>query len=217
MSPSADDEMRLLPGPEAKELAELHLLHHDLDHAVKAIRLLVDAFGEREFTEAEQIMRLGLYRDAVVQFVACFDGSAPLFLQVADIYSDDANASSSFHYLKTLRDTFAAHRNGPARQCAVGVIPGPTGPRGTGHLKMVLHVPDSNQLKHTHDFISKARQHVLQRLEILDQQLRAAAMAMSREEILALPSASTRNANPKEMRLSRERFGRTFRPSSAPK
>jgi hypothetical protein len=76
---------------------------------------------------------------------------------------------------------------------------------------MVVHVPDSLQLKLTHDFMSKARQHVLHRLEKLEQQVSAAAMAMSREEILALPSASTRNANTKEMRLSRERFGRTSR------
>jgi hypothetical protein len=41
--------------------------------------------GERKFSEAENITRLALYRDAPVQFVGCFDGSALLFLSVPDV------------------------------------------------------------------------------------------------------------------------------------
>jgi hypothetical protein len=208
MAELTDDEMRLLPSSEARALAELHLLHDDLAHAVQAIRLLVDLFGAREFTEAEQTIRLSLYRDALVQFTACFDGTTPLFLRVPDVYPGDPNAPSYFESLKALRDTFAAHRGGPSRQCAVGVIAGPSGPLGIGHLKVRLHVPELLELKYTHDFILKAKKHVQQRRDDLEKHVRIAAMAMSKEEILALPGAHGYNVLPNEMRLGRERFVR---------
>lgn len=206
MSAVPDDEMRLLGTPEAKELAELHLLRHDLDHCVKAFRLLVELYGEREFTEAENLTRLALYRDALVQFIACFDGSAPLFLKVPDVYPGDDNAQSYFNSLKDVRDSYAAHRHGPSRQCAIGVIAGPSGPLGTGNLMMVRHVPPLFDLKHHHDFAWKARRHVEARMEVLNQVVSTAAMSMSRDQILALPSAQGYDIRDGEVRLGRQRF-----------
>jgi hypothetical protein len=203
-----DDEMRLLSTPQAKDLGELRLLADDLGHGVHALRILVEVYVEREFTPAERVIRLSLYRDALVQFVACFDGSTPLFLKVSEVYAGDPNAQSYFDSLKALRDTFAAYRHGPSRQCAVGVVASAQGPLGTGYISVRFDVPELEELKHTHDFILKTRRHVLQRVTELDKHVTADAMAMTREQILALPGAHGYNVQTHEMRLSRERFAR---------
>lgn len=201
-----DDEMRLLSSPEAEELGELYLLQKDLDHCVKAFRLLVEIYGEREFSEAENLIRLALYRDAIVQFIACFDGSAPLFLKVPDVYPGDENAQSYFNSLKDIRDGYAAHRHGPSRQCAVGVVAGLSGTFATGRLLILRHVPPIADLKHHHDFALKARLHVDARIASLERTVTTAAMAMSREQILALPGAHGYNVREGEARLARRRF-----------
>jgi hypothetical protein len=210
-----DDEMRALPSPDAKELSELYLLEHDLNHSVQALRILIEVYEKRKGPAEVEIIRLALYRDAIVQFVACFDGTAPLFLKVPQVYPSDPNAQSYFDSLKALRDTFAAHRGGPARQCVVGVVAGPTGPLGVGHMKINFHVPEELELKHTHDFMFKARRHVRTRIDAMLSHVTADAMAMTREAILSLPGAHGYSVPAAEMRLSRDRLTRRRRHAAA--
>lgn len=165
-------------------------------------------YGDRPFSDVEIVIRLALYRDALVQFVACFDGSAPLFLAVPSVYPGDPNAQSFFESLKALRNNFAAHRHGAARQCVMGVVADASGPIGVGKIAIHVVVPEIVELRHILAFVWKARRHVQERAEMLNVVVTQQGMAMSRENILLLPGAHGYNMRPEDMRLSRERLAR---------
>src|ERR1700704_3372810 len=53
-------------------------------------------FSGPKFTAEEETVRLSLWRDALVQFVACFDRTAPYHLRAEDIYHDGNKGLSYF-------------------------------------------------------------------------------------------------------------------------
>jgi hypothetical protein len=79
---------------------------------------------------------------------------------------------------------------------------------GIGRMMARVHVPTLIELKHTHAFVWKAWQHSSKRAADVEAEVTERAMAMSRDQILALPGAHLYNVRPEEMRSGRESFAR---------
>lgn len=201
--------MRLLSTPEARELGELNLMEADLQHVVHALKILIEQFGGRDnFNAGEEVIRLSLYRDAVLQIVSCFDGSgsAALYLKISEVYVGDPNAASYLESLRAIRGSFVAHRAGAARQGIVGLIASEEKVIGTASLSVRYHVPALTDLKHMHDFALKAGRHVIGRKTKLDEHVGEFVMAMPIEEAHKLPEAGIRAPLVEELHNSREAF-----------
>jgi hypothetical protein len=66
--------IRELNSPLARELAELELLLYDIESAFHQITLWRGQFAPRgSMPREEKALSLALFRDAIVQFVGCFD------------------------------------------------------------------------------------------------------------------------------------------------
>ncbi len=194
--------------PEARELAELHLLKVDLDHAHRALEL---AFNMPEQGEDGHVVVLSLLRDAIVQFCACFGKSEPYKLDKNEVFKGRDNWEMAFDAILDKRDTFAAHRFGPDRQCDIlaGFLAGSTPQAGYINLVWTGFTPE--QAPNVLLLVAIAREYVEGKIAaqtaVVNQQL----AGMTQEELIALPDNLV--TAPGLLRQSRERH----RKSTAPK
>jgi hypothetical protein len=129
---SADGPMKALNTPSAQEYAENILLLMDMRESLAAMECWERRFASSRDPE-DQLIGLSLFRDAIVQFVGCFDKTAKFPLNAEKIYGDHEGGLSSFQWFKDFRDAYAAHKFGAQRQCIVGVI-SHGGQRDVAHL-----------------------------------------------------------------------------------
>jgi hypothetical protein len=118
--PKSDLPIRELNSPLARELAEIELLSHDVETAFYEIELWRSNPPRASMTREERAVSISLFRDAIVQFIGCFDKTAEFSLRKEDIYKEP-DELEFFQWLQDLRDAFAAHKFGPYRQCVAGV------------------------------------------------------------------------------------------------
>jgi len=76
-----------------------------------------------------------LFRDAIVQFVGCFDRGAEHPVDEKVVFSQVERGAEYIAWLKDIRDSYAAHRFGTLRQCVAGVMIDKAGAIvGVGHI-----------------------------------------------------------------------------------
>jgi hypothetical protein len=203
-------EMKELATPDAKELAEMFLLQQDLASSFQAMKLWHERYWRKENpTPEDTLIANSLFRDAILQFIGCFDRTAQYRLSVQDVYKSTQGATEYFSWLQDIRDAYIAHKFGPDRQCAVGVF---SDSKGTvisiGHFVSVYAGP-SEGARDLIEFIAIAGRYLNSRIEDLHAQVLAAAKAMSKEDLNALPIARAYGVGPNDTRMSREKFKRS--------
>jgi hypothetical protein len=195
---------RRLDTPEAVDVAELHLMKMDIEYCLQALAFLTASFGRRIIGEVDFVIRQGLYRDAIVQFVACFDRSAPFHFQAEDIYFAENGGLAFFQLLRDLRDAFAAHRFGPLRQSHVGLIMPGDGTIGLRYFdRLSFPPPDSGEAIR---FMGETLRHIEQRLETATSRLEDAVAKMTVAAVEALPELVVPDVSLDDIRMGREAF-----------
>jgi hypothetical protein len=202
--------LKELATPEAKELAEMLLLRQDLASSFQAMQLWHKRYWQKENgTPEDTLIATCLFRDAILQFIGCFDSTAQYKLSVQDVYKSTQGATEYFKWLKDIRDAYIAHKFGPHRQCIVGVFSDSNGTViGNGHFVSVYLGPQEGA-RDLIEFIAIAGRYLNSRIEDLQAQVLAAAKAMSKEDLNALPIARAYGVGPNETRMTREKFKRS--------
>jgi hypothetical protein len=205
--------MRELNTQAAKELAEYILLQSDLKTALSMMALYFDKYaGAKDIPEQEQDLVLSIFRDAITNFIACFDpikGAKGIHLDRDVIYGKTNGGLEFFAWMKDIRDSYAAHRFGPHRQCLVGVILGSDGKViGTGHMKMIYSGPIADAKGEMLSFISIAGKYVDSKIRELGEMVVKEANLLTAEQLAALPVAQIRAPDPGDIRTSRAAFQR---------
>jgi hypothetical protein len=197
-------QVRELDSPLARELGELNLICMDMETTFLAIDLWrVKYVPMKDMTSTERTVALALFRDAVVQFVGCFDRTAEFSLQKEDIYKTDRELAY-FAWLRDLRDSYAAHKFGPYRQCAVGVD---VKTRRVRFLTQIYRGPTTaEQLQ---KFVAKAAVHAALRMKGIAEQLNRQTASLTDEQLAAMPISEIHPVTNSEMRMSRSKFLRS--------
>jgi hypothetical protein len=197
--------LREIDSPLAKELGEIQLITQDIETAFRAIDLWRKKYAPKTaMTPKERTVCLALFRDAVVQFVGCFDKNSKYSLRKESVYTTD-DQIAYFDWLQDLRDSYAAHQFGPYRQCVVGVnLSGPS--RRIEYINQLYRGPNlGDQLQ---DFISIAGTYSAFRMKELTEKLLRSLDSVTDEELSALPIAKTHQVGLSEVRMSRAAFRR---------
>ena len=201
--------LRLIESPTATELEEMQLILHDLQQASRAMKLWAKNYApkEGEMDDETQLIFISMARDAIVQFVGCFDSTAKIKLSAAEVFAHIENGVSFFNSLKDIRDSYAAHRFGPMRQCVAGIIAADDGKIvGAGHLMQQGFPMDGEHVGPFLIMIREAGKFTAKRCSELADKLKAEASTLTAEALLALPVARTTAPSSEQIRMSREKF-----------
>jgi hypothetical protein len=186
------------------ELAEYMLLLLDLQSSMAAIKIWHEKYADDPKSQENQIVSTSLFRDAIVQFVGCFDKSAKFRLKPEEIYRDDDGALSYFQWLNDVRNAYAAHKFGALRQMVVGVFVDPQkGVVGTGHLGGIYAGPVKEAGPQMLAFMAIAKAHLEQKIQALSEELIKFAKTLSLEQLNALKTARVYGVDPHEVSKSR--------------
>jgi hypothetical protein len=114
-------QARQFSSPQAVALTEAYLVASDLRKSLSNMKALIDHYPADDADTEERIIAEALFRDAIVQFAGCVGDAAPLINEnrAAKGKGEDIDA---IHYLQDFRDSYAAHRFGPLKQCVIAVI-----------------------------------------------------------------------------------------------
>ncbi len=210
--------LRQVDTPLAKELAEYILIQKDLQGAIAAMTLWHESYAEQPVDTPQRLIGTSLFRDSIVQFVACFDPSSSHPLSAEEIYGHDPKGVSSFQWFKDIRDSYAAHRFGAFRQCTTGVIQNPiTGlVAGVGHIAAAYKGQNKADGPILTGFMQTALNFVDTKVQHLTFSFQAEASALTKEQIETLPIAQVRPIIQEESRVSRESFRRALATGQPP-
>lgn len=118
----ADVLKKALSSPLAEELAELYLLHEDLENSYNAMSLFFDRYVDSPPGHDDFTVRMSLFRDAIVQFAQCFSKDEPLKPRPEEVYANTQGWKPLYDIMSNLRNGYAAHNFSLHRQhgvCAV--------------------------------------------------------------------------------------------------
>src|SRR5689334_22406386 len=101
--------LKALDSALAKEYAENLILQQDIQNSLEAMRIWHEKYASATEPES-RIIAQSLFRDAIVQFVGCFDKTSHYPLSVEAIYRHDPNGMASFQWFKDVRDAYAGHK-----------------------------------------------------------------------------------------------------------
>ena len=202
--------LRTLSTPAATRLAELYLHQHDIEGSIKALELWSRSFEGLPEEDANAI-RASLFRDAIVQFVGCFDRTDKEHrLAFENLYQGVDKADAYFGWLKDLRDAYAAHRFGPLRQVAVGAAELPNGKHALGLLRNVFMGPHQEEGPRLRAFMQIASKALSEKITELNEQVLQEVTSMTSQEFESLPWARTTKAvGAEEIRQSRAAFAKS--------
>ena len=207
-----DSSLKAIDTALAKEYAESLILQHDMRTSLAAMNLWKEKFASQEAPE-ESLLAQSLFRDAIVQFVGCFDKTAQFPLLAEEVYKDNADGLSLFAWFKDVRDAFASHKFGAFRQCVVGVVES-GGQRGLGQIMAVYSGQSKEDGEILLAFMNVAAIHLDDRVTRLRTALMEYVGLLKMEEIAKLPDASARTLKMPEARYTRADLRRS---SPAPK
>jgi hypothetical protein len=209
------DEMTLLQGAAAKELssqdalamAELALINNDLNTCLRSLRIIKRQYLSDECSDEERDVKLALFRDAVNLYVSAFVGTG-YKLNTETVYSAVEGFSEFFQWARDVRDTYAAHTFGPARQCAIAIAVDPkTGlSMGTGPVRLEWDFVTVEAVDELGKAATIASKYAAECGQHLNDEVNSQAEKLSKEEIAALPPARLHVPAPTELRMTRERF-----------
>lgn len=195
--------LRQLDTLQAQELAELYIFQHDMHMAIITLELWHEKYAEKNSRTEEGLIGQSLFRDAIIQFVGCFDKSARFALSANDIYGRYPNGLASFQWFQDTRDAYAAHKFGAQRQCVVGIVYGPPMATGIGKLMAAYKGQKKADGPQLVGFMRSAATHLDRKIKELETNLLASVVTMSSEQIEALKIATVRQLHPSESRISR--------------
>lgn len=197
---------RELATRDALELGEWNLILHDLETALGNIEVLMTVYNGPDMPKRDHVIAEALYRDAVVQFVGCFDDDPrKCKLSKGEVYRDVPNGLDAMKYLQDLRDTFAAHNFGPMRQCYLIVMPGELA-SAFRPLRLTYSLPIPDLLPEYATLIRAAMKAATDKILALHEKVVAHLGELGAAGIGKLPLVSIRTAQPHEMRQSRASF-----------
>lgn len=202
----ADAPLKALDTALAKEYAENLILQQDMRTSLEVMKLWHEKYASATEPEARVIGK-SLFRDAIVQFVGCFDKTAQYPLSVEAIYGHDPNGLSSFQWFKDVRDAYAGHKFGAWRQCFVGVIER-DGQRGVGHLFAAFRGQQKEDGDQPRGFMQTAATHLDANVERLREAAMKSVESMKPDEIAALKEATARTLKMPEARFTRSDLNR---------
>ncbi|QWG20611.1 hypothetical protein KMZ68_12650 [Bradyrhizobium sediminis] len=202
----ADTPLKTLDTALAREYAENLILQQDMQTSLETMKLWHEKYASTTETEA-RIIGKSLFRDAIVQFVGCFDKTAQYPLSAEAIYGHDPNGVSSFRWFKDVRDAYAGHKFGAWRQCVVGVIEH-DGQRGVGHILATFLGPQKEDGDQLRGFMQTAANYLDANVDRLRQAVMKHVESMKPEEIASLKEASARTLRMPEARFTRADLNR---------
>jgi hypothetical protein len=202
----ADAPLKALETALAKEYAENLILQQDMQNSLETMRLWHDKYVSATEPEA-RIIAKSLFRDAIIQFVGCFDKTAQFPLSAEAVYGKDANGMISFQWFKDVRDAYAGHKFGAWRQCIVGIIEH-EGQRGIGHLLATFRGQQKEDGDQLRGFMQTAANYLDSNVERLREALMKFVGSMNTEEVASLKEATARTLKMPEARFTRADLNR---------
>ncbi len=191
-----------LTTPEAIELGEYRLILSDLRASLWALGFIQKGWdGISLPTEVHE----ALFRDAVVQFVACFDTPGQASLSSEAVFGADADDERNFRYIRGMRDSYAAHRFGPQRQSFILISLIEQG-FGIGEYKVTFSMPALESLPKYEHVVGLAIAAAEAREAELLREVSAQVTALGPEGIAKLSPPKVRSPKPEEHRMSRKTF-----------
>jgi hypothetical protein len=196
-----DGPMKALDTPAAKEYAENILLVMDMRESIAAMECWERRFAESTDPE-DALIALSLFRDAIVQFVGCFDKTAKFPLDAKTIYGDSEGGVESLQWFKDIRDAYAAHKFGAQRQCSVGVV-SHDGQRDVGQIWARYRGQTKAEGPMLRGFMQKAADYLVAHMQELGKKVQEEIRQMSDEDVAKLSDAGTRTLKMEEARFTR--------------
>lgn len=204
--------LRHISSPAASKLAEMILIHCDLKNVLNICYIIIERYSETEKENSEDtLVGLSLFRDCVVQFIACFGSNPQKHLDKNSVYQEEhPSFLEFFQIVLDIRDTYAAHNFGPLRQCIVGAVSIPREPGAepvfvVGHVAMVPSVPERDWMMDFVKLVEIAERFADQSIRILSDEVFDTIKSTPCEEIMALPDVLLSNPDG-SLRMTRERF-----------
>jgi hypothetical protein len=203
----ADAPLKALNTAVAKEYAENLILQDDMRTSLETMKLWHEKYASATEPE-DRTIAASLFRDAIVQFVGCFDKSSQFPLLAEAIYGHDPYGMSSFQWFKDVRDAYAGHKFGAWRQCVVGVIERDDGQRGVGHILAIFRGQQKEDGDQLRGFMQTAATYLDAQVDRLREALKKSVEAMKPDEIASLNDASARTLKMPEARFTRADLSR---------
>jgi hypothetical protein len=202
----ADAPLKALNTTVAKEYAENLILQQDMRTSLETMKLWHEKYASATEPEDRTIAE-SLFRDAIVQFVGCFDKSSQCPLSAEAIYGHDPNGMTSFQWFKDVRDAYAGHKFGAWRQCVVGVIER-DGQRGFGHILATFRGQEKEDGDQLRGFMQTATAYLDAHVDRLRETVKKSVEAMTPDEVAFLNDASARTLKMPEARFTRADLNR---------
>jgi hypothetical protein len=205
---TSDHAIRELSIPLSYEISEYLIIREDIETSIKSIRLWFDKYPFSSSKDGDRkLISQSLFRDSIVMFVGCFDKNAKVALASSEVYSMHDGSLQYFHWLKDIRDAYAAHKFGPLRQLTAGVVIDRQGSFIKISYDWYFYAgPKRSQRDQMIQLMLKAGQFVQDRINKLGVQLEDYAKRLSNEERLKLSEPLFHSPNANEIRTSRARF-----------
>lgn len=189
-------------GPESDAWAEWHLLVTDLKYCRTRIEPWRAAVAENNETVATS-----LFRDIVVTLISCFDTSVQVSLDPVELYGGIEGGIEFFNWLKGLRDSWVAHRHGPARQCQVGCVVDKDGNiLGGGFIESQWVFPREDGADDILAFIDVAGRAAEERAKNAEEAALGKFRSLPAYALKKLPTAKVTVPDPTDHRQGRRRF-----------
>lgn len=192
------------------ELCEMLVLLKDVQHCMLAMKLWFGKYpptSQAQTIDENTVVADALFRDAVIQFVGCFDRSAAHSLDAEAVFKNVDGGVDYIRWLTSIRNSYAAHKFGSLRQCVAGVAVDKSGNvMGWGHFHQAAFPVSGDQEELMLQCISVVGRYLEARIKVLGEKLLAEAALLTSNELLALPVARTVVPKTNEIRLSRTRL-----------
>lgn len=183
---------RRLNHPETEALEEAYLIQHDIRGCIDAIQIWYCDYASIPDPDRKQNAIGGaLFRDAIVQFISCFDNSNKKYrLDESELYGDDPAKMAGFKWMLDVRNAYAAHRHGAFRQCCILAFRDiEKDLSGLGPLVNFYRWPEPSGYAGMLHLMSIALQHIDAKVQRLHDKLFAVVKALTKEEFEAMPVA----------------------------
>lgn len=202
-----DPAAREFSSPKAIEMSEMALIHNDLNTCIRSIRVMQQRYMHPQTSDEDRDIKLALFRDAINLYVSAFVGSG-IKLDQSIVYADIEGSQEFFQWARDVRDTYAAHTFGPARQCVACIAVDPHSGKslGVGAMRMDLDIANEEAVHQLGVAATIAAKFAERSGRQLNDELIQDAAKLSAEQIAALPPARTHVPEWSELRMGRQRF-----------
>jgi hypothetical protein len=203
--------LKRITTPAALELAELLLMQLDLRDALDVLT----PFAKAEWPvglEHAKLVRMALWRDTIVQTMACFTTSANQRHKLdPEVVLGHINGWREIYQgFHDLRDAYAAHSFGALRQCEImacindaGEVPSVA---SIAHMALRPGAPSYEQAHLLFVLISAGLENLATRIEVKENEALLEARAMPEGELLSLSMPVVSPPTSGEVRQSRSAF-----------